>query len=94
MIGELVHDVVDECVWTAEHIHKAAAGVPFEVIDEMGYAAESFDEIRRLQNRSIAAVYGFVRQVNDRVGHLTGHLTTPRKKTAAKHKPTRHKHAS
>ena len=70
----LVQDAIDKGVTTVENLHKSLAGLPFKVLEESELLRGPAKEVRRLQDRTIKAVYGLIRRVNQQVGRLTSEL--------------------
>jgi hypothetical protein len=66
-----IHDAIDTVATTVEDVHKQVADVPLEVLGEITSLTDTLDEVRAMQARSIAAVYGLVRAVNGGVRRLT-----------------------
>ena len=73
-----IRDAVDEGATSVEEIHKAIANLPLDVLERNGLFEETAAEVRKVQDRSIGAVYDVIRQVNDRVTELAGDLLKPR----------------
>ena len=70
----LVQDAVDKGVTTVEDIHKSIAGLPFKLLEGSEFLSGPAGEVRRLHDRTIGAVYGLIRRVNQQVGRLTSEL--------------------
>ena len=69
-IAKLIHDVVDEGTTTVENIHRSIADAPLDVLEPIDSLEEPIKEVRNVQDRSIGAIYGLIRRVNDEVGQL------------------------
>ena len=65
-----VRDAIDKSVTTVEDIHKSIARLPFEALGESAFLRGPANEVRRLHDQAIGAVYGVIRRVNHRVGSL------------------------
>jgi hypothetical protein len=66
-----IHDAIDEVTTTVEGVHKSIADLPFEALGTIPPLEKSLEDIRAAQARSIAAVYGLIRNVNRRVRQVT-----------------------
>ena len=73
-ITELIQDAVDKGATTAEDVHKSIAGLPLKVLEEVKFLKQPVKEVRRVQDRSIGAVYDLVRGINKQVGTLASEL--------------------
>jgi hypothetical protein len=69
-----IEETVDRTATTAEGIHRAIADLPLEILDRNGLFVKTVADVRRIQDRSIEAIYDTVRQVNHGVGELTAGL--------------------
>ena len=69
-----IQEAVDRGATTVEEIHKAIADLPLEVMERNGLFEEAAAEARKLQDRSIGAVYDVIRDVNDRIAELASDL--------------------
>ncbi len=70
-IAAAVHDAIDEVTSAVEDIHKSIAGFPLDVLGEIAPLKDTVGQVKNTQAQTIAAVYGLVRRVNDRVRQLT-----------------------
>ncbi len=77
MPPDAVANAVEQSVNAAEEIHRSIANFPLDVIERANVVGDVVDEVRRIQNKGIDAVYGFVRGVNQEVNRLTHELTDP-----------------
>ena len=88
-IADLVQEAIDRGATTAEDIHKSIANLPLRMLEEIEVLRKPVREVRRVQDRSIGAVYDLIRQINERVAKLASDMlrkrkaTTPRRKVAA-----------
>jgi len=71
-----VREAIDRGADTAESIHKKAAALPLAPFEGVEALDGAVKEVRRLLNRSIGAVYDFVRSVNHEVGRLVERFLT------------------
>ncbi len=69
-IAHLIHDAIDEGTTTVENIHRSIADVPLDVLEPIDSLEEPVKGVRNVQDRSIGAIYGLIRRVNDEVGQL------------------------
>ena len=67
-----VKQAVDEGACTAEEIHKRAAALPLDVLERLELLEGPAQELRRIEEQSIGAVYDLVRGVNREVAKLAG----------------------
>ena len=69
-LTEMIGDLVDKGATTAEEIHREIAELPISALDSLGIFQNSTDDIRKLQDRSIGAIYGAIRSINQKVTKL------------------------
>jgi hypothetical protein len=69
-----VGDVVEQGANSAETIHRAVAGLPFDIIEGLQSIDAPLKEARKLQNKAIDAVYNLVRSVNRDVQQIANEL--------------------
>lgn len=72
-----LHDAVERSASAAEEIHRTIADLPLEVLERAGLFEKTVQEVRRIQNESIGAVYDTVRAVNRHVAELASDLLHP-----------------
>lgn len=88
-IADLVEEAIDRGATTAEDIHKSIADLPLKILEEIEVLRKPVREVRRVQDRSIGAVYDLIRQINERVAKLASDMlrkrkaATPRRKAAS-----------
>jgi uncharacterized protein with von Willebrand factor type A (vWA) domain len=70
-VAGAVHDAIDNVATTVEEIHRSVADIPLDILGGIAPLRDTVEEVRRVQSRSITAVYDLVREVNDRVRDLT-----------------------
>jgi len=87
-LADLVREAVDDGARTAEEIHKAIADLPLDVLERLDLFDETVKEARRIQDRSIGAVYDVIRRINREVTGLAREIIelSPPRKPAAKQK--------
>lgn len=74
----LIEEVVDHGATTVEEIHRAIAEMPLGVLDELGVLERTTREVRHIQDVSLGAIYGLIRDVNHKVAGLAGDLLAQR----------------
>jgi hypothetical protein len=67
-VKDLVQETIERGVASVEQIHRATAGLPFEILATLGVPDPL--RLRERQERVIGAVYGAVRETNRHVGTL------------------------
>jgi hypothetical protein len=70
-LATTIHDAIDDVTTAVEDIHKSVADLPLDVLKVITPLDRTLEEVRAVQGRSIAAVYGLVRRVNGRVREVT-----------------------
>ena len=75
---EQIQAAVDLGVTHIEGIHRAIAELPLDLMKRNGLFDQTAAQVRKLQDRSIGAVYDLVRDVNRRIGELASDLLSPR----------------
>jgi hypothetical protein len=73
-VAATLHDTVNTVTTAVEDIHRTIADAPLEVMGSITPFQGPIKEVRALQDRSIAAAYGLIRKVNDRVKKMTADL--------------------
>jgi len=73
-LTDMIQDVVDKGATSVEEIHRAIADLPLEVMTRNGLFEQTAADVRRIQDRSIGAVYDTIREVNHRVTELASKL--------------------
>jgi hypothetical protein len=85
-LADLIQNAVDKGATTVEDVHKSIADLPLKMLEEIEFLKKPVKEVRRVQDRSIGAVYDLIRRVNDQVGTLAGDVLSrrqpPKKQTA------------
>ena len=90
-VADLIHEAVDKGATTVEEIHKSIADLPLKILDGVEFLKKPVKEVRRVQDRSIGAVYDLIRNVNEQVGKLASDVLSrsrpaPGKRPAAPRK--------
>lgn len=68
--GRKPKGVVARTTQAAEKIHRAVAGFPLDLLEQIGRLKKPVARVRKLQDRSITAIYDVVRGVDQEVGRL------------------------
>ncbi len=74
----LVEEVVDKGATTAEDIHRAVADLPIKVLEELGLFEQTTQDVKKIQETSIGALYDFIREVNHKVTGLAADVLEER----------------
>lgn len=77
-LNELIEEVVDQGATTVEEIHRAIADMPLGVLERLGLLERTTSEVRHIQDVSLGAIYGLIRDVNHKVATLAGDLLEQR----------------
>jgi histone H3/H4 len=73
-ITKIIQEAIDRGATTVEEIHKSVADLPLKILEERELLRRPAKEVRRVQDRSIGAVYDLIRQINAQVGNLASDL--------------------
>lgn len=85
-LADLVHRVVADGADTAEEIHRAIADLPLEILERLDVFKETAEDVQRIQDTSIGAIYDVIRRVNEevtRMAHDLGKTASQRRRPAA-----------
>jgi predicted transcriptional regulator len=74
---ERVRKAVDDGADAAEEIHKKAVNLPLDLLERNGVLESTAEDIRRLQDQAIGAVYDLVRGINHEVVKLADDVLRP-----------------
>ncbi len=74
-----IRGAVDQGANSVEEIHKAIADLPLDVLERNGLFEETAAQVRRIQDRTLGAVYDVIREVNKQVNGLASDLLTPKR---------------
>jgi len=69
-----IQDAIDRGATTVEDIHKSMADLPLKILEESELLRGPAKEVRRIQDRTIGAVYDVIRGINEQVGTLASEL--------------------
>jgi hypothetical protein len=94
-LAHTVQDAIDRGATTVEEVHKSIADLPLKFLEGSELLREPSKEVRKLQDRSIGAIYDLIREVNEKVGTLANDLLEEARRRRQEH-PTPHakKHAA
>ncbi len=73
-IAASIHATINDVTTAVEEIHRSIADAPLDVIGTIEPLERPIKEVRAVQDRSITAIYGLIRRINDRVGEITADL--------------------
>ena len=73
-IIELIQEAVDKGANTVEEIHKSIADLPLKMLEEIEVLKKPVKEVRRVQDRSIGAVYDLIREINAQIRKLAAEI--------------------
>jgi hypothetical protein len=85
-LPRLIEEAVDRGATTVEEIHTAIADLPLKILEDADVMKRRAKEIRRIQDRSIGAVYDLIRDVNKRIAGMAEEILEAR---AARRRPRR-----
>ena len=88
--GGRLQRVVDRNTKAAERVHRALAGFPLDVLEQLDLLERPVARVRKLQHRSIDATYDLVRGIEREVARLVrrpdaAEQRAPRKARSVKH---------
>jgi hypothetical protein len=69
-----IQDAIDKGATTVEEIHKSIADLPLRILQESQLLKGPAKEAKRLQDQTLGAIYGAIRDVNERVGTYASEL--------------------
>lgn len=73
-VADLVQEAINKGANTAEEIHRSIANLPLKVLEEIEFFKGPVKEVRRIQDRSIGALYDLIRRINQEVAKLAGQM--------------------
>ena len=71
---ERVERTVDRGTTTCEEIHRAIAEVPFDTLERVGVLERSRDDVKRIHDETVGAVYDLIRDINHQVARFAADL--------------------
>lgn len=87
--GRKAKGIVARSTRAAEKVHRAVAGLPLDVLEQIETLKKPVARVRKLQDRSITATYDMVRGIDREVAQLLRELGPDRatKRRAARPRP-------
>ncbi len=82
--------VVDRNTEAAERIHRALAGFPLDVLEQLDRLERPVARVRKLQNRSIGATYDLVRGIEREVARLVRRPDAAKQRASRKARTVKH----
>lgn len=70
----VVQEEIDKGATTVEEVHKAIADLPLKVLEGSELLKGPAREVRRVQDRTIGAIYDAIRRINEQVGTFASDL--------------------
>ena len=84
-VAKAIQEAIDRGATTVEEIHKSIADLPLKVLEERPRLKGPAKEVRRVQDRTIGAIYDLIREINHQVGNLTDDLLAKASRRRASH---------
>ena len=81
-LADLIEEAIDKGATTVEDIHKAIADLPLRVLEQIKFLKKPLEQVRRVQDRSIGAIYDLIREINEQVGKLAAEMLRRRRASA------------
>ena len=78
-LSELIEDAVNQGATSVEEIHRSIADLPLTVLERLGLFERVTEEVRRVQEVSIGAIYDLIRDVNHQVAQLAEEVLEERR---------------
>ncbi len=69
-IADLIQDAIDRGATTVEEIHRSVANLPLKVLEDIEFFKTPVKEVRKIQDRSIGALYDLIRKINREIARL------------------------
>ena len=76
-LTRLIEEIVDKGANTAEEINRAVLDLPITVLDSLGLE-DTANEVKKVQDSSIGAIYKLIHDVNHKVADLATELLEQR----------------
>ena len=73
-LTRLIQDEIDKGATTVEEVHKAIADLPLKMLEQSDLLKGTAKEVKRVQDRSIGAIYDLIRGINEKVGTFASDL--------------------
>jgi hypothetical protein len=78
-----IQDAIDKGATTVEEVHKSIADLPLRILEESELLKAPAKEAKRVQDHTIGAIYGLIREINEQVGTYASELLAEAKKRRA-----------
>jgi hypothetical protein len=85
-VTKLVQEAIDKGATRVEEIHKSIADLPLKVLEERNLLRGPAKEVRRVQDRTIRAIYDLIRDINEQAGNLASELLAKATKRREPHR--------
>ena len=69
-VAKLIKEAVDKGATTAEEIHRSIADLPITVLESLGLGDKTTQEVKKIQDTTIGAIYELVHDINHHVADL------------------------
>ena len=76
-LARVIEEVIDKGASSAEEIHRAVGELPITVLENLGLG-DTAGDVKRIQDRSIGAIYGMIRNINHKVADIAVDLLEQR----------------
>ncbi len=77
-LTRLIEEFIDKGADTAEEINRAVLDLPVTVLDSLGLE-DTANEVKKVQDSSIGAVYNLIHEINHKVADLATDLLEQRR---------------
>jgi phosphopentomutase len=77
-LTRLIEEFIDKGADTAEEINRAVLDLPVTVLDSLGLE-DTANEVKKVQDSSIGAVYNLIHEINHKVADLATDLPEQRR---------------
>ncbi len=78
-LTRLVEEIIEKGASTAEEINRAILDLPVTMLDSLGLE-ETAADVKKVQDRSIGAIYKLIRDINHKVADLASDLLEQKRK--------------
>ena len=69
-LKDTIQEAIAQGATSVEEIHQHIAKMPLDAVEALGLLGDKPGQVRKLQERSIGAIYDAIRKVNTEVGQL------------------------
>jgi uncharacterized protein YaaR (DUF327 family) len=77
-LARLVEDIIDKGANTAEEINRAILDLPVTMLESLGLG-DTAEQVKKVQDSSIGAIYKLIRDINHKVADLAEDLLEQKK---------------